>query len=41
MLDIIVHLGPVEQLVDSGVGLLDALVSSDGCIMMVMEDLGS
>ena len=39
--DIIVHLGPVEHSVHGGVGSFDALMSRDGCVMMVMEDLGS
>ena len=39
--DIIVHFGPVEQSVYGGVCSFNALVSGDGCVMVVMEDLGS
>ena len=38
---IIVHSRPVEHLVDGCVGSFDALVSCNGGVMMVMEDLGS
>ena len=41
IMDIIVHPGPVEQLVDGGIGALDAWVSCNWDVMVVMEDLCS
>ena len=38
---IVIHSRPIEHSVDSGIGAFDALVSSDGGVMMIVEDLGS
>jgi hypothetical protein len=39
MTDVVVHVGPVKERVDGSVCLLNALMSGDGGVMVVMEDL--
>src|SRR4051812_14676634 len=39
MADIIIHAGPIEERMNSGICSFDALVTSDGGVMMVVEDL--
>jgi hypothetical protein len=39
MADVVVHAGPVEERVNGCIGSFDALVSGDGGVMVVVEDL--
>ena len=41
MSDIVVHPGPIEERVNGSIGSFNSLMSSNGGIMMVVEDLGS